>query len=410
MKTTIEILAILVIGYASASAQVAPAAKGPGGIPVSGNVHYAFRYSQTAELGATLGDWQTSNASASFDYANVSKQLPFTMEYSGGYTWTISGPTYSTGQFQHLLLSQGIHWRKWAVNFMDGVSYRPQIPTTSFSGIPGIGDPIGGPGTLPPSSESILAVGTHVVYNSASGQIEHELNYATRLTVGGGSDLLRYPDGVGLNTNSLMANAVVTHRLGARDSLSETYSFSQFSYTGYSLTFFTHTGLLGFKREWTRKVTTDFAVGPQWTGSSDGKIVPSSTGVAANATIDYLLRTGSAGLTYNRGVIGGSGYMFGAHMDDVSATFTREFGRSLNVGAEGSYRRTTRLQSNGVIDSKVGGVEARRRLGRYLTAFANYEVMDQSLSSTISKGALNGLIHVIGFGIEYSPREKHIRP
>ena len=409
MKTTIEILGILIIGCASAAAQVAPAATGPGGIPVTGNVHYAFRYSQTAELGATMGDWQTSNASASFDYANVSKQLPFTMEYSGGYTWTISGPTYSTGQFQHLSLSQGIHWRKWAVNFMDDVSYRPQLPTTSFSGIPGTGDPIGEPGTLPPSSQSILAIGTHVVYNSASGQLEHDLNYATRLTVGGGSELLRYPDGVGLNTNSLMANAVLTHRLDARDSLSETYRFSQFSYTGYSFTFFTHNGLLGFKREWTRKLTTDFAVGPQWTGSSDGKVVPSSTGVAANATMDYLLRTGSASLTYSHEVTGGSGYMFGAEQDGVTGTFSREFGRSFNIGADASYRRTSGLQNNGVIDGKTGGLEARRSLGRYLTAFANYTVMDQSSRSTISTGALNGLIHVIGFGIEYSPREKHIR-
>jgi hypothetical protein len=409
MKTTIEILGILIIGCASASAQVAPVATGPGGIPVTGNLHYAFRYSQTAELGATMGDWQTSNASASFDYANVSKRLPFTMEYSGGYTWTISGPTYSTGQFQHLSLSQGIHWNKWVASFMDDVSYRPQIPTTSFSGIPGTGDPIGGPGTLPPPSQSILAVGTHVVYNSASGQLKHGLNYATMLTVGGGSDLLRYPDGVGLNTNSLMANAVLTHRLDARDSLSETYRFSQFSYTGYSFTFLTQAGLFGFKRQWTRKVTTDFAAGPQWTGSSDANVLPSSTGVAANATIDYLLRTGSASLTYSRQVIGGSGYLFGAQADDVSATFSREVGRDLSVGAEASYRRTSGLQNNGVIDGKTGGVEARRRLGRYLSAFANYTVMDQSSSSTISTGALNGLIHVIGFGIEYSPREKHIR-
>ena len=45
------------------------------------------------------------------------------MNYTGGYTWTIAGPSYVTGLFQHLFLSQGIVWRKWNVMASDNVSY-----------------------------------------------------------------------------------------------------------------------------------------------------------------------------------------------------------------------------------------------------------------------------------------------
>src|SRR5271169_296727 len=138
MKTVCKLLGIFFIACAAAHAQVVPAATGPGGPAVSGNLHYALRYSQSAESGSSLGDWQTSSSSVSLDYANDNPRRPFSLNYGGGYTWTLTGPTYSTGLFQHLLLSQGIVWSKWNVMVSDDVSYRPQAPTTGFSGIPGI--------------------------------------------------------------------------------------------------------------------------------------------------------------------------------------------------------------------------------------------------------------------------------
>jgi hypothetical protein len=99
----------------------------------------------------------------------------------------------------------------------------------------------------------------------------------------------------------------------------------------------------------------------------------------------------------------------GGESDTVSANFSREFGKKLNVGIEGSYRRTAGLINNGVTNSKYGGVQASRRIGRYLSAYANYTAMDQSSSSALPANALSQLIHVVGFGIEYSPRETRLR-
>jgi hypothetical protein len=343
------------------------------------------------------------------DYGNKKERLPFSLNYGGGYTWTIAGPSYSTGLFQRLSLSQAYVQRKWRLSVSDDVSYRPQAPTTGFSGIPGIGEPIGGSGPTPPSSELILTLNTHVVNNAVDGEYKHSLSYGTNFSVGAGSELLRYPDGNGLNTNTQMANAGFIGRLNARNSLSCNYRFSEFSYPLYGFSFTTNAGLLGFKRAWNRKITTYVAAGPQWTGSSDGTAVPSTTTVTADSAINYQFRFVSTGLRYSRGVNGGGGYLPGGESDTVSANLSREFGRNLNVGVEGSYRRTAGLLNNGVTNSKYGGAQARRRIGRYFSVYANYTAMDQSSSSALPSNALSQLIHVVGFGIEYSPRETHLR-
>jgi hypothetical protein len=350
----------------------------------------------------------TSSPSGSLSYTNQNERLPFTLNYSGGYTWNEAGSPYSTGLFQHLALSQGFVWSRWNLAASEDVSYLPQAPTTGFSGIPGIGEPIGQAGSTTTPNQTILTLNTHSVSNSAGAQIGHTFNHWASLSFGGNSELLRFPDGNGLDTNGRVANASLSWRLDARNSVSASYQFSQFSYPRSGVSFTTNSGLLGFKRAWNRKITSNISAGPQWTGSSTG-FIPSSTSVAANAAIDYHFRNISAGLSYNRGVNGGSGYMFGAETDSVNGNLSRQFGRDLEVGIEGSYRRMAELRKNGVTNGKYGGVQANRRIGRYLSVFANYTAMDQSSSSPLPANVLSRLIQEVGFGIEFSPRETHLK-
>jgi hypothetical protein len=409
MKTTHTLLAILFTVSTAAHGQDVSAATGSRGLPVSGNLDYTFRYSQTAEFGGASGDWHTANASAQVDYANGKERIPFNLTYGGGYTWTITGPTYSTGLFQHLLVSQGLTWPKWNLTVGDDVSYRPQAPTTGFSGIPGTGEPIGGSGSAPPTSQSILTLNTHTVNSVVNGELQHIVNHAMSFNVGGGSELLRYPDGNGLDTNTQMANAGLTQRLDARNSLTGKYMFFQYGYPGHSLTFVTNSGLFGFTRQWNRKVVTDVSVGPQWVSSSNSTIVPSSTKVAANAAINYKFRLMSAGLIYSRQANGGAGYLLGSESNVVSGNFSQTFGKNLTIGLDGSYARMTGLQNNYATNARFGGAQVTKRLGRYFTAFASYTAEDQSSSSPLPANALSQLVQVVGFGIGYSPRETHLK-
>jgi hypothetical protein len=371
-----------------------------------------LRYSQTAEFGGSLGNWQTANLSGSVDYANLNTRLPFALDFTGGYSANLSGPSNGTGFFQHLLISQGFVERKWNVLVSDDVSYTPQSPTTGFSGIPGTGEPIGGSGSNPPSSQSILTLNTHTISNVASGDFGYHLNYATTLSFGGNSNLLRYPDGNGLDSDGQQANAGLTRRLDARNSLSGQYIFSHYSYSGLSFTPDINTALFGYQRTWSPKLRTNVSVGPQWIGSSSSSVEPPSTTIAATAGVNYQFRSESASLSYNRETSNGGGYLTVATVDSVNAGFSRDFGRDLTIGITGSYARTAGFQigNNGVTNARYGGAQATRRLGRYLNVFANYTAVDQSSSLAASQtNVLNQLYQVIGFGIAYSPRETHLR-
>lgn len=408
MITTCKLAAVLLFASTAAHTQVVLAAIRSSGIPISGNLHYRFRYSQMAEFSSGLGNYQTGSPSLSLDYTNASPRNPFSMNFSGGYTGALTGTAYSTGPFEHMLLSQGFVFKKWNLIATDDVSYRPQAPISGFSGIPGIGEPIAGAGSNPPSSQLILTVNSRVVDNIATAGFQYNLNYGKSISAGGSSEILRYPDGTGLDTNTQTANAGITWRLDARDSVSGNYRFSRFSYSGYAFNFTTNAGLLGFKRKWNRRLASEISAGPEWTGDSASSTMPSSIGVTVNATVTYDIRSVSTNLDYSRQTNGGSGYLFGSQSDMVSAALSRQFGRNLNIGINASYGRTAGLENNGVTNAKYGGVQANRQIGRYLSAFLNYTAMDQSSSSKLPANTLGQLMHVLGFGIEYSPKQTHI--
>ena len=128
-----------------------------------------------------------------------------------------------------------------------------------------------------------------------------------------------------------------------------------------------------------------------------------------NAAINYQFRFVSAGLSYNRGTTGGSGYLLGAETDAVRANLSKEFGRTLTVGFEGSYQRNGGLVKSGGIGSKYAGAQVTRLFGRHFTAFADYTIMLQSSSSSLPANVLKGRMQMINFGIGYSPREMHLR-
>ncbi len=411
MKMTFKFLALLFTVAAAAHAQVVPEATGPG-LPISGKLHYNLHYSQIAYLISKPGDSESAVLSGNADYANNGERLPFTMTFGGGYSWNLAGISYGNGLFENLLLSQGIVRRSWNIQLRDNVSYRKEAPITGFSGVPGTGEPIGQPSPTPPSDQTILTLNTRTVSNVVNGEFEHRLNYATSLSAGGGSELLRFPDGNGLDINTQTANAMLTRRLNARSSLSGQYQFFDFSYPGNNLALAissleTSTALFGYQRQWNRQISTNASVGPEWVESLNSAVTPSSTRVSGSATVDGQFRFGSAGLNYSHSTGGGGGFMAGAEIDSVDANFSRQFERKLTIGLTGGYRRISAL-SSGEINGKFGAAMATWRLGRYFSAFANYTATDQSTSYSLPANVLTNVWQEISFGVGYSSREKRL--
>jgi len=417
MKKTLTLLAFFFTVAFAARAQVTPQATAGTAV-----LQYSARYGQNADFyGGSLGDSENAMLSGNVEYANGFKRRPFSLTFGGGYSWNIGGTSYGDGLFENFLLSQGIVGRKWNIQVSDDVSYMKEAPITGFSGVPGTGEPISGPNPSPPSSQTILTLNTRTVSNTVSGEFERNLNYATTLSVGGSSELMRYPDGNGLDTSAQMANAGLTRRLNARNSLSGQYSFTDYSYPGNNLAtpisgLVTNTALFGYQREWNRRITTNVSVGPEWISSLNSAVVPSSTTVAGSASVIDQFRFGSASVNYSRATSGGAGFLDGSQVDSITAGFAREFEKKLTINLTGGYMRTSGLANQGTsglanqgeYDSKLGAAMATLRLSRYFTAFASYTGTDQATPSSSSGNALSGLWQVISFGIGYSPREKRI--
>ena len=403
MKKKLTILTLVLTAGIPAYAQVAPAAT-----MGAANLQYTFRYSEAAYLDSSNAGRQTITPSASVSYTNAEERHPFIMKYAGGYTWGIAGPTYATGLFQRLSLSQALEWRRWGITVDDNVAYLPESPIAGFSGIAGTGEPIGEPNPNPPSSQSILALNTHVVSNQANGEFWRGFGRAISLTGSGGSDILRYPDGNGLDTDTLTANGGLSRDFDPRNRVTANYRFARYTYPGYAVTFATNAVTAGLRRQWSRPLSTTIMVGPERLESADSAVVPSSTRISASASVDYRLRFGDTGLSYNHGTNGGAGYLLGAQFDMARVNFSREFGRVLTIGFDGSYDRTTGLVHNGVTNAKFAGAQVTWRLGEHAAAFANYGVLDQNSSSALYTSALSGLENMVTFGISYSPRGTRI--
>jgi len=421
MKPGLTLMAMLLIVSAAARAQQNPAAPGTAGsagLSVGGTLRYSLRYSDSANIGGSQGNQQQSFVSGDASYSGVSKSLPFSMQYGGGYGWTWPGSSGAGNIFQHLSLTQGLNWRRWSLNASDNVSYSFQTPTTGFNGVPGTGEPIGGSGSTTPTDQTILTVNTRTLDNSTTVGTGHRLDYATTLSFGGSVGEMIFIDGNGQNTNTVAANVGVSRRLDGRDSVSGGYSYSRFNYGQAAVS---QTGLpqisygqanslqFSFSRQWTRKISSSGSIGPQWTSSSNSAIQPSSTRFSASASVQETFKVGSAGLTYSHGASGGAGLMQGSENDTLGANYSRGIGKKWNVGITGSYMRTAGLNGQGAVQGEYGGVQASRGLGRYFSIFANYTATNQSSGLSNAPNVLNSLSQVIGFGISYSPREYRIK-
>jgi hypothetical protein len=410
MKLNFALIIFSCLG-SSAFAQVAPSASGGATMASTPRgIQYAFRYSHTASFSHQYQNEQLSMVSGSVRYANRDLEKPFIMDYAGGYNFTLSGPGYSTGQFHHMYLSQGANLRRWHFSVADNVSYLPQSPTTGFSGIPGTGETIGLPNPVSSSTQSILTVSTHVLNNFAAGEMEHVLNYATNVTFGGGSDYLHFPDGNGIDSRSISANANLERRINPRTRLFGRYIYSVYDFAGTGVSMNTQTALVGIRRRVTRNLSADISSGPQRIDSNVTTLIPANLSYAVNASAVYTVRNTTFSGIYVHGTNSGGGYLMGGAVDNGQGDFLRQFGRKFALGISGGYLRTAAFNNNGVTNGAFGGAQGTWWLGRNMIVFANYTGTTQTSTSSLPGNALNQTLHRLSFGFGLSSREQRVRP
>jgi hypothetical protein len=416
-------------------AQVAPAATGPGtatgfgGVQLDGVLHYDLRYAQTVQISGGQDGQLMSIVSGDAGYTTLGKRRLFTMQYGGGYSWSLDDGSGSGNLYQRLTLSQEVSGRRWKLMGSDNVSYFYETPTTGFSGVPGSGEPIGGGGSGSSPNQTILAT-TRNVDNTSSALYSQQLDHATSLGGVFTYGILRFPDSNGQDSNQVLVGLQISRRLDARNSIQAQYSYAHYSFPGSVTTMDTHTVMFGYLRTWNRYFKTTVFLGPEWTKMSNVYTLsstsppteiltqfPTMTGLALNASASYIKRSTTAIVSYTQADTGSSGALgqgqIGIGSRNVMLGLTQQFGKKFSLQATGAYMRSQSLQQglqqSAVTTSEYGEAQATRKLGRYFSVFANYTVEQQSSGIPLPANAVSGVYQVIGFGLGYTPRDIRLK-
>ena len=433
MRTVITIVIILgVVATPVARAQVEPEATSPGKIGVSGTLTYSARYTQIAEYYGG-GSGQMANLSGNFGYSTTSERHRTSITLGAGDSWGITGIGYSSGPYESLVISQSANGRHLLLSLHDELAYH--------SGV-GIGEP--NPTSQSSAAAPILTLNTAILNNNATVQLNDLISGSTTLSASATYNQLDYPNGngvstIGSSTYEAGGSVELSHRLEGRNTFFAEDAFSDYIYPDSAISLAIHANMTvaGWSRIWTRRISTTASAGPQWIafqadlppsttcafGCQTQPQLPSSTGYSARASVRDTLRFGTAGLAFSHGINGGGGYFYGAEMNDLSGTFTREFGRHegsrVTLDLVGGYRRTDSLSGTssistlgglqGDFDSEYGYAQATRQLGRHFSAYAGYTATEQSLSSATTAGLLNGVWQTFSFGLGFTPPPIHLR-
>lgn len=422
--------ALLAFAVASASGlpaygQALPADTGtapPPGIGFSlpnigGSFSYAVSVGELISSGFfnDSGVGATTNFSGDLAYVSKSERHPFSAVYSGGLLLENSGQP--TTYYQSLSFSQVLSTPRWNVVASDSISYLPESPVVGLSGIPGVGDLGVDPISVSPIAPGIGILTTYGprISNTVGLSVSRNLTAKLSAQASGNYSIQRFIGdnaSQGIDTSSAGGTAGLNYRLTGRDSLAGAYSYSRFSYPGLTGNFNTQSGTINYSRQWTPRLSTNVGAGPQVSSGDGGTLSGSYLSVTAAAGATYISQLTTYSLNYTRGTNNGSGVLPGSFSDNLTLSAHRQFGRDWQISGDIGYSRSTSLpifelgtfKSDGV----AFGLQASRAFGRYISAYGNYTVEDQSTSGTgigiTAANAFNGVYQVLGFGVTYSPR------
>lgn len=417
--------AVCANGHAQATpTATAPAPYSPFALPeIGGSLRYALTASETVLTGynGTTGRGASSytNLSGELAYLSRSTTHPFSAVYGGGYLiGTSSFPSYF---YQSLTLSQGFRTKNWNFQVGDGVTYVPQTPLGSLTGVPGAGDQtiaavqINSVPTL-----GILTTYATRVSNTVSGTASRTLTGSTTLSFSGADYLQRYTGSStglqGIDNDQQSASSALQHRLSERTTVGAQYQFTNNTFRSSllgpgSYGFQTHSAQALFTRQLSPNTSVTASVGPQWvvSGSNGGVTSGSSVSVAAGASLAYTPRRYAAALSYSRSVNNGNGVVVGSRLDSVVGNVVYPFHRIYNVGGLVGYNHSESLGNSTLLSYNNNGVVAGGQFGVQiaspLSAFAGYTVQQQNFNGTALSGiAFNGLTQYVTFGVTYSPK------
>jgi hypothetical protein len=433
--STLLLLLPLLAHPAMSGAQALPAASAspisPGfTLPNSaGTLQYALSASQslTSNYLGNSGVASSTNLNGDLAFISSSPLDPFSAVFTGGRSWSTSGQL--SYNYLNLSLSQAVNTHRWIFSLSDAVNYMPQTASTGLSGIPGAGDlgvtPVPTGVTPAPTSanpgQGVLSGYSTRVANTSSLSLQRQITGKTSLNASGSYTLNRFlnnsgssnvPSSAGLDSDGDSASAGLSHRIDARNSLAGNFAYARNTYSGTSSGirqpgFSSQTASLQVTHQFTRKLSTSLAAGPQWTSIDSPGLTPALS-LFANLSANYTGEFSHASVAYSRSTNSGFGVVGGAISNSVTFSAGHTYDRVWLVALTAAYTQTSNLPSAVTLPftfhTTVAGVQVSRALARTLSAYASYTLQKQSNQGTATTVDLfSGLSNVAGFGLTFSP-------
>jgi hypothetical protein len=416
---------------ATTSSTPTPAASaGPKLSWLDGSVHYALSATELVQVGYYgSGTTSTTALSGNVAYMSLSQVHPFSLLVASGVLFGQGGQGTTT--FQNVAVTQGLIKGKWVLGVNDSFSFMPQSPTTGLSGVAGVGPigttPIQGPSSGP--AGGVLTYSSNRISNTMGGNVERLLTGKTSVSGMASWNILHFlNDNSGLDTSAVTGQVAVNHRINLRNSLSLSAVYSTYETNGllsnlpglpYNNVTYQTKGLnLTYMRQWTRSLSTNVSVGPQWVSSSSAALVPDRLNVYVDAGANYTRQMGNVSLHYNHGVNNGSGAFAGAEADTFTASASRNITHDWAASAWGSYTRTTGLlytlpnsgiAAGGAVNTEYGTLQLTHGFSRTISGYVSYSAQNQdSNTPLVTQNIYNGLSHTFGIGVSWTPQSTRL--
>jgi hypothetical protein len=427
------VLALLLTPVGVAFGQALPAAEASPistgfAIPTSlGSLQYAVSASQSLIWGY-YGKQGSASSSTSLSgdvaYLSNSKLHPFSMVFSGGYSFGESNQeSYS---FLNLGFSQVANVGRWNFVVSDSVSLLPGTPVAGLSGVPGVGDLGVSPVQISSgdSGQGVLTTFSNRVTNTASGSVQRQITGKTSMSASGAYSTMRFlsssvgsasASSAGLDSDSLSGGGGINHQIDVRTSYGANYAYSHYAYSSNNFgiatpDFSSQTATATFSHLFTRKLSFSAAAGPQWTNiisSNSG----SSLSVFADVSTAYAAKSTAISLAFTRSSNGGYGAVAGAVSDSVVFGANRKFAVVWNLAVSSAFAHTSNLSTGAAsyaLNTDVEGIQVSRALMRNLSGYSSYTYEYQSNSGVSGINLFSGTTQVLGFGLTYSPSSLHL--
>lgn len=378
-----------------------------------GTLSYALSGSELVGTGYGNGTYSSSTVlSGDLAYISKGENDPFSLVYSGGYLYSSVPGSPSSSTFQNIAASQVFRTRSWIYVVSDSFNYLPESPTTGLSGIAGVGDV----GVFPVQtglgpSQNILTNYSRRIANGLQGSATWQLTPSLDLEGSGGDNILHFVGTTdGLDSDQIDASFGPSYRIDVRNQLGVQAYYSRVTYPNYSGIEIESEGAnVSYNRAWSRRLSTIVSAGPELTHGVSIVAIPAQINFAATLSATYATRTTGFYVGYSRGVNAGSGVLFGALSDSVTAGMNRSINRDWTLGIDAGFSRSAELVPvQGYpqdFKNTFGGVQVSRKISESLSAYGSYTGIDQSYGAAPeASNAFNGFNQTISVGITFAPQ------